>query len=56
MFSNTIVGNIAHLEVAVHEGREFLTGEKHAYGVRAASTKHSEELVMCGKDFEELLS
>jgi len=24
MFSNTIVGNIAHLEVAVHEGREFL--------------------------------
>lgn len=24
MFSNTIVGNIAHLEVATHEGREFL--------------------------------
>jgi len=24
MFSNTIVGNIAYLEVAVHEGREFL--------------------------------
>jgi hypothetical protein len=24
MFSNTIVGNIAHLEVATHEDREFL--------------------------------
>jgi len=24
MFSNTIVGNVAHLEVATHEGREFL--------------------------------
>lgn len=24
MFSNTIVGNIAYLEIAVHEGREFL--------------------------------
>jgi len=24
MFSNTIVGNVAHLELATHEGREFL--------------------------------